>query len=67
MIVINSTFDKDIAKYEHILVMFYGPWCAQFKKLKPEIEKASATLSKENLKVTKINDTAEKLYLKIYS
>ena len=56
----NVTFDKAIEKYEHILVMFYSPWCVHFKKCKPELEKAAATLRKENLIVAKVDATFEK-------
>ena len=56
----EATFDKAIAKYEHILVMFYAPWCGHCKKFKPELEKAAAILRKENLYVAKVDATVEK-------
>ena len=56
----EATFDKAIAKYEHILVMFYAPWCGHCKKFKPELEKAAAILRKENLIVAKVDATVEK-------
>ena len=56
----ETTFDKAIAKYEHILVMFYAPWCGHCKKFKPELEKAAAILRKENLIVAKVDATVEK-------
>ena len=56
----EATFDKAIEKYEHILVMFYAPWCGHCKKFKPELEKAAAILRKENLIVAKVDATVEK-------
>jgi len=56
----ETTFDKALEKYEHILVMFYAPWCGHCKKFKPELEKAAAVLRKENLMVAKVDATVEK-------
>ena len=56
----EATFDKALEKYEHMLVMFYAPWCGHCKKFKPELEKAAAVLRKENLIVAKVDATAEK-------
>jgi protein disulfide-isomerase A1 len=56
----NTTFDKALQKYEHMLVMFYAPWCGHCKKFKPELEKAAAVLRKENLIVAKVDATVEK-------
>ena len=56
----ETTFDKALEKYEHMLVMFYAPWCGHCKKFKPELEKAAAVLRKENLIVAKVDATAEK-------
>ena len=56
----NATFDKALEKYEHILVMFYAPWCGHCKKFKPELEKAAAVLRKENLIIAKVDATVEK-------
>ena len=62
----NATFDKALEKYEHMLVMFYAPWCGHCKKFKPELEKAAAVLRKENLIVAKIDATVEKDLAKKY-
>ena len=56
----NVTFDKALEKYEHMLVMFYAPWCGHCKKFKPELEKAAAVLRKENLIIAKVDATVEK-------
>ena len=56
----EATFDKALEKYEHMLVMFYAPWCGHCKKFKPELEKAAAVLRKENLIVAKVDATVEK-------
>ena len=62
----ETTFDKAIAQYDHILVMFYAPWCGHCKKFKPELEKAAAVLRKENLIVAKVDATVEKNLAKKY-
>lgn len=56
----EATFDKAISLYDHILVMFYAPWCGHCKKFKPELEKAAEVLRKENLIVAKVDATVEK-------
>ena len=60
IVLTETTFDKALEKYEHILVMFYAPWCGHCKKFKPELEKAAAVLRKENLMVAKVDATVEK-------
>ena len=60
IVLTETTFDKALEKYEHILVMFYAPWCGHCKKFKPELEKAAAVLRKENLFVAKVDATVEK-------
>jgi protein disulfide-isomerase A1 len=60
IILTDSTFDKAIAKYDYILVLFYAPWCGHCKKFHPEYEKAAKTLKKENLYLAKVDATVEK-------
>ena len=60
IVLTNKTFDKALEKYEHILVMFYAPWCGHCKKFKPELEKAAKVLRQENLMIAKIDATVEK-------
>jgi protein disulfide-isomerase A1 len=55
----NVTFDKALQKYEHMLVMFYAPWCGHCKRFKPELEKAAGVLRKENLICAKVDATVE--------
>jgi protein disulfide-isomerase A1 len=56
----TDTFDKALAKYDYMLVMFYAPWCGHCKKFKPELEKAAAVLRKENYIVAKVDATVER-------
>jgi len=60
IILTDSTFDKAIAKYDYLLVLFYAPWCGHCKKFHPEYEKAAKTLRKENLYLSKVDATVEK-------
>ena len=60
IILTDSTFDKAVAKYEYLLVLFYAPWCGHCKKFHPEYEKAAKTLRKENLYLAKVDATVEK-------
>ena len=46
IVLTEDTFDKTLEKQDHILLMFYAPWCSHCKKFKPELEKAAAVLRK---------------------
>lgn len=45
----SENFDTVITNEPSVLVMFYAPWCGHCKKMKPEYEKAAATLKAEQI------------------
>jgi protein disulfide-isomerase-like protein len=57
----NDNFDSAVSRYDILLVEFYAPWCGFCKKLKPEYEKISTDLKKEDypIGVGKVDVTKE--------
>jgi len=61
IVMTTATIDEIVAKYDHVLVEFYAPWCGHCKKLAPEYSQAAAVLKKTDPQVplAKVDATIE--------
>ncbi|KAL1924693.1 uncharacterized protein VTP21DRAFT_4347 [Calcarisporiella thermophila] len=55
----KDTFKSVVGEENLIMVEFYAPWCGHCQRLAPEYEQAATELKKSNLKLAKVDCTAE--------
>ena len=67
LILNDNNFDEAIQKCDYLLVLFYLPFNQQCKKFLIELQKASQILSKENIFISKIDESSEKNIRKKYN
>ncbi|KRT80104.1 Thioredoxin [Oryctes borbonicus] len=65
----DNTFSSEINSNEPVLVMFYAPWCAHCKRMKPDYTKAAEQLKEEGVrcKMAMIDCTTNPLIAEEYA
>jgi len=55
----KDTFDDFVKDNNLVLAEFFAPWCGHCKALAPEYETAATTLKEKNIRLAKVDCTAE--------
>jgi protein disulfide-isomerase A1 len=65
--VVGSTFDELVVNGDKdIFIEFYAPWCGHCKKLTPIYEKLAAALENSDVRIAKIDGTANDFNQKLF-
>ena len=61
LVLTKDNFDATVKNNDHVLVMFYAPWCGHCKRMKPEYSAAALQLAADGspIKIGKVDATQE--------
>ena len=60
IILTDSTYEKAIKQFKHLMIFFYAPWCPHCQNFEPEYQSAADDLKKENIYLAKIDGSTDK-------